>query len=641
MENKTDYSFLQPVKVGGREFKNRIIYPAMGKHLASEDGYVTDEYIEYFRSVAKGGVAALVTGIQVIDPTWHYISSRQTWICDDKFIPGLSKLVESVHNEDCLIFFQPWHSGQAGQPAGSDGSKPLTCNDFSIEKIHEIQEMWFQAARRAKAAGADGIEFHCAHLYLPSQFMSPYFNHRSDEYGSGTIEDSMRFSTEIISRIDRELADDSFMVIAKMNGDDFVEGGTDIKRAVKAARLLEKAGAKMLTVNGGGVLTKVEAMSDNGAHEEGWKVHLAEAVKQAVNIPVAASGSLRHPSFVDQIIRDGHCDLAAIGRGIFAEREWVKKCIEGREDEMRYCISCMYCFTIAPDGTSGCSVNPFAKRELEKPELQRDGGGRSVLVIGAGPSGLETAVTLAERGFDVTIIEKENRIGGLVAYAEMPPDKYKLGWMLDYYENQISRLSIKLRLGVTASEELIDSLHPYAVIFAMGSHEFVPNVKGVDYSDTISVREAFDMAAETKDLSGDTVIIGAGLTGIELGRLISSRGGKVRIFEIMPKPESMVLEMKLALKAAAEDGIEITYRMAVTAIGNNEVTLRSEETGELTSFHADRIIRSMGIRSENQLFSQLQGAGKPYITAAVGDCAKTGKISTAVQSGADAAFSLK
>ena len=171
MENKTDYSFLQPINVGSRVFKNRIIYPAMGKHLASEDGYVTDEYIEYFRSVAKGGVAALVTGIQVIDPTWHYISFRQTWICDDKFIPGLSKLVESVHNEDCLIFFQPWHSGQAGQPAGSDGAKPLTCNDLSIEKIHEIQEMWFQAARRAKAAGADGIEFHCAHLYLPSQFM--------------------------------------------------------------------------------------------------------------------------------------------------------------------------------------------------------------------------------------------------------------------------------------------------------------------------------------------------------------------------------------------------------------------------------------------------------------------------------------
>ena len=228
------YSFLEPIQIGNKVFKNRIIYPAMGKHLATKDGFVTDEYIAYFTSVAKGGVSALVTGIQVIDPTWHYISDRQSWLCDDKYIPGLKKLTQAVHEEDCYIFFQPWHSGQAGQPTGVGAAKPKTCNDFTVEEIHQIQEMWFQASRRAKESGADGIEFHCAHTYLPSQFLSPYFNHRTDQYGSKTVEDSMRFTIEIIERIQRELADNSFMVIAKINGDDFVEGGTDLARAKEA-----------------------------------------------------------------------------------------------------------------------------------------------------------------------------------------------------------------------------------------------------------------------------------------------------------------------------------------------------------------------------------------------------------------------
>ena len=295
MREKKDYAFLQPVQIGNRTFKNRIIYPAMGKHLATKDGFVTEEYIEYFRSVARGGVAALVTGIQVIDPTWHYISDRQTWLCDDKYIPGLKKLTEAIHAEDCLIFFQPWHSGQAGRPTGVGAARPKTCNDFSIEEIHQIQDMWFQASRRAKEAGADGIEFHCAHTYLPSQFLSPLFNHRTDAYGSNNVENSMRFTIEIIQRIQKELADDSFMVIAKINGDDFAEGGTDLERARQACILLERAGVKMITVNGGGAITRVECMSDNGVQPEGWKVPLAEGVKSVVGIPVAASGSLRHP----------------------------------------------------------------------------------------------------------------------------------------------------------------------------------------------------------------------------------------------------------------------------------------------------------------------------------------------------------
>lgn len=635
------YSFLEPIQIGNKVFKNRIIYPAMGKHLATKDGFVTDEYIAYFTSVAKGGVSALVTGIQVIDPTWHYISDRQSWLCDDKYIPGLKKLTQAVHEEDCYIFFQPWHSGQAGQPTGVGAAKPKTCNDFTVEEIHQIQEMWFQASKRAKEAGADGIEFHCAHTYLPSQFLSPYFNHRTDQYGSKTVEDSMRFTIEIIERIQRELADDSFMVIAKINGDDFVEGGTDLARAKEACILLEKAGVKMITVNGGGAITRVECMSDNGVQPEGWKVRLAEGVKSVVGIPVVASGSLRHPEYVDRIIREGRCDLAAIGRGIFAEREWVKKCEEGREDQLRYCISCMYCFTTAPDGVSGCSVNPFAKRELNVPEIIKDGNQRKVLIIGAGPSGLEAAITLAEREFQVVLADQKDWIGGQVHYAVMPPNKGKLKWMLEYYDKQIQRLGITLRLGQEINHDFIREQNPYVVIFATGSKEFVPQIPGINGPMVFSAKEMFEQINAGATLSGKSVIIGAGLTGIELAHLIQSHGGQVEIYELKDRPAVMPMELKLALQSAEQDGVKVYYGKRILSIENGILKVEDKETGRRDEVIADRIIRSMGIIEERSLYESLKAEDVPYLLVTVGDCRKTGKISTAVQSGADQALALK
>ena len=640
---KKRYSFLEPIDVGTKRFKNRIIYPAQGKHLATKDGFVTDEYIEYFKSIAQGGAAAAVTGIQVIDPDWHYISDRQTWICDDKYIPGLKKLCDAVHKEGCLMFFQPWHSGQAGQVSGLDGFEPITLNDFSVDEIHEIQNKWFEAARRAKEAGADGIEFHNAHTYLPDQFLSPEWNHRHDMYGIDTIENATRFAREIIERIDKELCDDSFIITLKINGDDYLEngGGVHIDRCIEACKIFEKAGVKMITVNGGGAISRVECMSDNGCQPEGWKVHLAEAVKKNVHVPVAASGSLRHPAYVSEIIETGRCDLAAIGRGIFAERDWVKKCIEGREDELRYCISCMYCFTTAPDGVAGCSVNPFAKRELERKPLVKDGDGRSVVVVGAGPSGLEAAVTLAERNFNVTLVDEKNEIGGMVAYAMMPPDKYKLGWMLEYYQKQISRLNIRLRLGVKIDKKYLDDENPYAVIVATGSKEFVPKIRGIDSKEILSVREAFELAKSNQDLAKDTIVLGAGLTGIELGHLIQAQGGTVHILELMPKPTKMNMEMQLALKAALKDGVDIRYEQKVVSSTSTSVTAVDMVSGDVYTKETQRIIRSMGIRSENMLLEQLNTSAAPYRVYAVGDCEKTGKISTAVQSGADVAYALK
>ena len=249
------------------------------------------------------------------------------------------------------------------------------------------------------------------------------------------------------------------------------------------------------------------------------------------------------------------------------------------------------------------------------------------------------AVTLAERGFDVTIAEVEQEIGGMVRYAMMPPDKTKLGWMLEYYEKQIHRLGIHLQTGLRVDEAWIDRQNPDVVILAEGSREFVPDIPGISDPAVRSVRQAFDEAEEISH--GQVVILGGGLTGIELSHLLQRKGAEVQVLELMPEPVSMVMEMKLALKAARVDGVKIAYEQKVTAVSEGTLTVEDRKTGQIRKIKADCVIRSMGIRSRRTLADQLAAGNKPYQLITVGDCAKTGKNSTAVQSGADAALAVK
>ena len=214
--------------------------------------------------------------------------------------------------------------------------------------------------------GCDGIEFQMCHTYLANQFLSPLWNHRTDEYGFDTLENRTRFSVETLGMIRQIIGPDKILAV-KLQGFDYPEGegpdgndGITPAMAAEYAKVIEPL-VDLITVSAGGTLTgRDDIMTGDVYRAEGWKVPAAEQVKAAVSIPVAASGNIRHPEFVDKIISEGKCDMVGIARGIYAEKEWVKKCEEGREDELRYCISCMNCWNTNPFATdvSNCSVNP-------------------------------------------------------------------------------------------------------------------------------------------------------------------------------------------------------------------------------------------------------------------------------------------
>jgi thioredoxin reductase/imidazole glycerol phosphate synthase subunit HisF len=513
----------------------------------------------------------------------------------------------------------------------AEGNGPLLCavNYMPGEMIKEMQRKYYEGIERCVKAGADAVEFHMAHNYLPEQFYSPYFNRRTDEYGAQNVENAMRFAREILTRVKRDFGD-RIEIIAKMNGSDFHEGSASMQWLGDAAVILEQCGVSMITVNAGGIMSRQTGMSGDGNEEEGWKVPFAEEVKKRVKIPVAACGNLCHPEYIDQVINDGKCDLAALGRELLAEPEWINKVRDGREDELRHCVSCMYCQTKSAITAPGCTVNPRARREYAIPEvLNKNGDGQLVAVAGAGPAGLEAAVTLARRGFRVILYEKSGGIGGALKLAAVPIGKQKLNWMLDYYSNMIKKLGVDLRLNTEATLEGLKSLNPYAVIVAAGSKAFRPPIKGIDNGNVLSVR---DYLSKRPSITGrSALVLGAGVTGLEAARMLQTAGNHVTVVDMISGAIPATVEHRLALLYARKSGVKVIMEHKALEIRRDSVLVADINTGEESVLRCDLAVLSLGVVSDDALYNGLKDA-MPNVYN-VGDSEKTAKIADAVSEG--------
>jgi 2,4-dienoyl-CoA reductase (NADPH2) len=516
-----------PIRVGGMELKNRIVMPAM-LFLPAPDGKLLPRHMDFFEERARGGVGLIIVGGCTIDEFSgdpNMISLR-----NDLCIPGFAALGRTIHAHGAKLVAQLFHAGRyahsrqlGGQQAVS--SSPVrskytgqTPRELSLPEIKQVQQNFAQAAKRAQAAGLDGVEIIGSAGYLVSQFLSPVVNRRQDEYG-GSPANRMRFALEIVREVRKQVGAD-FSIFFRVAGNEFMAGGLDNREAQVYCQELEKAGVDLINVTGGWHETRVPQLTMGVPR--GAFVYLAQGIKQAVSIPVMACNRINDPVAADQILRDGQADLIGFARSLIADPELPNKAREGRFSEINSCIACNQgCFDpLFGQGEVTCLVNARAGKEREL-AIQAAGKKRRILVIGGGPAGLEAARVAALRGHEVSLYEKNEKLGGQLLLAAVPPGRGEFLSLVKYYETQMQKLGIQVNTRTEATPLHVEREDPDAVIVATGAEPVVPAIKGIEGS---NVALAWDVLAGKTDPGKEVIIIGGGAVGLHTALFLAHKG---------------------------------------------------------------------------------------------------------------------
>lgn len=628
----------EPVKIGKMELKNRVVMTPMGTGYYSIDGYITERAINYFEERARGGVG-LITPTAWVGNTAFAVPGNAL-MHDDRLIPSYKKLVDAIHRHGTKIHLQLNHAGKnvvpeyAGvRPASPSGIRSgmtgLETRELTVEEIEMIIEMFASAARRTKEAGFDGVEFMCSTGYLIASFLSSAVNKRKDKYGGDAV-GRTTFLMEIIRRTQEECGDD-FPITCRMSVIDGMPGGNSVEDSQVQALKLEEAGADAIQAWAGWHEARTPWMPmevPRGA----W-VYLAEALKKVVKIPVMAVGRINNPELAEKILEEGKADLICMGRPLLADPELVKKAAEGRPEEVRKCIACQRCFESrfpAFGGALKCSVNPELGRETQY-HIDAAPEPKKVLVIGAGPSGMEAARVAALRGHDVHLYDRNRELGGQLLLAILPPHKEELKNIPEYFSSQFDRLkNLHLELGKEVTPELVDRIKPEVVILTTGSSPVAPDIPGIDQENVFS---ADDVLWGKANVGGKVVVIGAKLIGAETAEYLAVRGKKVTIVDEsdkiaidMPRPNRYGLKTRIA-----KLGVREFPRTKVETISDNHVVVNRE--GKKFVLEADTIVHAAGRRPNLELFEPLLQNVNPYNLHTAGDCLRPRMILDAIHAG--------
>lgn len=637
-------------RIGPLVLKNRGIMMPMATDLADKDGLVTPRQIRYYQERAKGGLAMIIheyTGVDDVDsiPSIHNLR-----IARDYHTSAMEELVDAVHLYDCKIVAQLHHGGATsnpnftGRPNLAPSAVPIAegrpvPKEMTLEDIKRVQDKFIAAAGRCKKAGYDGVELHGAHGYLIAQFFSKYYNRRQDQYG-GSAANRARFLTEIIAGIREKYG--NYPILVRMCGDEMtpVEGFLTLAEGIEIAKELEKAGIDAINISNGSARNG-DANCEPFSYKSGWKKHVAKAYKEALNIPVIATNTIKDPAFAEQLLAENVCDFVGLGRSQLADPYFMVKAAKGQQEEIRQCIGCLYCRErVLRDAMPiRCTVNARAAREIEFDQLAKDGQGRIVAVVGGGPAGMEAARILALRGFKVHLFEQERQLGGTLNIADKPAFKDKLTKLTKTMTAQLNSLGVVINLGQPADAAVIRNLKPMALVVACGAEPVVPKLPGIDGK---NVYLAEDVVAGRVQPAGRIAVAGTGLTGLETAEMLCSAGHEVALVEmapeigpgIFPAIRNDELGRLLAQKPAVYAGHKLL------SINAGDITLANMSSGEEVHLEVDSVVLALGVRPKKQVYDELKQAFPELDIRAVGDARRGGRIGDAIRDGFEAGYTI-
>ena len=649
-----------PGKIAGIETKNRIVNEPMGTAYGSEEerGAVTDQEIAFYVERAKGGIGLVLTECApVVDCGPSGLkgggNSKQINIGTDACIPGFKKLTDAVHEAGAPIVIEIYHSGNQGiaipgvtydelpTPSGQMSNlMQMPSREMTHDEVVEMEQCFIDATIRAYKAGFDGVEIHGAHGYLLNEFLSPYTNHRTDEYG-GSTENRCRIIKNIMAGIRAELPD--YPVIVRYSADEYlrcigIDDGIDIEEGVKIAKELESYGVDALDVSAGIYETMNWAWEPVG-FQQGWKIENAKAVKEAVSIPVIACSVIRDPAYADKVIAEGYCDFVGSARQFLADPHWANKAKEGRIDEIRRCISCLNCMeNLMAEHPVTCSVNPMSGFEATYTDLKKDGDGRKVVIVGAGCAGMECARVLCERGFKPVIFEAKSEVGGQLQYANKPPMKEKIDWLTDVQRIFLEKNGIEIKLNTPATVEAIQAEEPYAVIWAAGAKPVMPGaIPGIDLDCVFAPPEV--LGGKVKFFGKKICVVGSGMTGIETAEYLADQGNDVDVYEMMDDiGPGMHFQTLIDVLGRIEPlGVGLFPKHKLVEIKDGSADFENTETGEKVTAEFDYLVLSLGTRGV-EVPEDIKAAFPDII--AIGDAEKAGRIQHATSTGFKVGYEL-
>lgn len=681
-----------PMKIGNVEIKNRIVMAPMCMGFGQYNGCATETMMNYYEERAKGGVGLIFTEITRVNDITGASSYGQLGMSHDYQIPALREMADRIHKHNCKIMVELHHPGRqnlglmigtvpiciAGEKLmGSKYTKLLTGAVIPPGKILQDKDIvprvvapsrcekskmsesvnralsnkgvkklicqFVEAAVRVKKAGCDGVELHASHGYLIQQFLSPNTNKRTDEYG-GNLENRMRFLTEIIDGIRKNCGRD-FPIVVRLTVDEMYDRigkkgkGYGLDEGLKMAKILSDRGIDAIDVSSASYDT-FNYWLEPTTFECGWRKNLAQEVKKVVNIPVIAANLIRSPEQAEKQLEEGIQDFISLGRPLIADPHWAEKVQSGKSNQISRCVCCLYCFESMMENaykyTHGhCSVNPFVGRESIS--LNKNGNARKVVVAGAGAAGLTAANILCDRGFDVTVIEKNASAGGQLNLASQPPHKEKLSWVCeDLYAKAVTK-NISFKFNTLVTKELLDSINPEIVINATGGNAIMPDAFKSDK--TCTVTQILD---GTVKLEGKKVaVIGSGMTGLETSELLISQGNKVTIVEMADTiaPSAWFQHVDDAVPVLEKAGTEFLTSHKLVSVDKKGITLENLKTNKPLYINVDYVVLSLGVKPDTELLNTIN-SGTAYKVYNIGDSAKIGRIANATESAYQLAISI-